>query len=82
MTIYTEEKTRAKLNKTYTINPAMYECCIILKVNSNFQPAKFSTDILIKTAANPVPERAGHGEIIPQELEVQQLLRVCDQIRI
>lgn len=54
--IYTEDKTRAKLNKIYTRNPAKYELCIILKVKEYFHPAKFSTEILMKTAASPVPE--------------------------
>lgn len=53
--IYAEDKTKTKLINTYTINPATYDFCIIEKVNANFQPAKFSTEIFIKTAANPVP---------------------------
>ena len=40
----------------YTRKPATYDFCIIENVNSNFQPAKFSTDMLMKLAANPVPE--------------------------
>lgn len=40
----------------YTRKPAKYDFCIIEKVSENFQPAKFSTDILMKTAASPVPE--------------------------
>lgn len=56
VTIYTEEKTKTKLINTYTTKPATYDFCIIANVNANFQPAKFSTEILMKTAANPVPE--------------------------
>lgn len=57
VTINTEDSTKAKLNKMYTRNPTKYELCIILKVNEYFHPAKFSTEILMKTAANPVPKR-------------------------
>lgn len=57
VTIYTDEKTRTKLINTYTKNPATYDFCIIEKVNANFQPAKFSTERFMKTAANPVPEK-------------------------
>ena len=57
VTIYTEEYTKAKLNRTYTKNPAIYDFWIISNVAENFQPAKFSTAILMKTAASPVPAR-------------------------
>lgn len=54
--IKTEENTKAKLIIVYTKKPAKYECFIIAKVAANFQPEKFSTARLIKTAAKPVPE--------------------------
>lgn len=54
--IYTEENTKIKFISMYTRKPAKYDFCIIEKVSENFQPAKFSTDILMKTAASPVPE--------------------------
>lgn len=57
MIIYTDEKTNAKLISTNTKNPATYDFCIIENVNEYFHPAKFSTDILMKTAAKPVPEK-------------------------
>jgi hypothetical protein len=53
--IYTEEYTKTKLIKIYTIKPATYDFWIILNVTEYFQPAKFSTEILMKTAASPVP---------------------------
>jgi hypothetical protein len=56
VTMYTDEKTRAKLKTMYTKNPTKYECCIIANVAAYFQPEKFSTARLIKIAANPVPE--------------------------
>lgn len=55
--IYTDEYTNAKLISTKTIKPAIYDFCIIEKVNEYFHPAKFSTDILINTAAKPVPAK-------------------------
>lgn len=54
--IYPDEKTNSKLINIYTMNPATYDFCIMLKVKEYFHPAKFSTDMLMKTAANPVPE--------------------------
>lgn len=62
VTIYPDEKTKAKLINIYTTNPATYDFCIIEKVNEYFHPAKFSTEILMKTAANPVPERERERE--------------------
>lgn len=55
--IYTEDNTMAKSNNMQTINPKKYDFCIILKVNEYFHPAKFSTEMLMKTVASPVPER-------------------------
>lgn len=56
VTMYTEEKTRARLRSMYTKNPTKYECCIIAKVKVNFHPEKFSTAKFMNIAANPVPE--------------------------
>lgn len=73
VTIYTEEKTKAKLNTANTKKPAKYECCIIEKVAAYFQPEKFSTARLIKTAATPVPEskhniQANNCKMVNQEM--------------
>lgn len=56
VTIYTEENTKPKFISMYTRKPTIYDFCIIEKVNENFQPAKFSTDRFMKTAAIAVPE--------------------------
>ena len=56
VTMYTEEKTGARLRSMYTKNPTKYECCIIAKVKVNFHPEKFSTAKFMNIAANPVPE--------------------------
>jgi hypothetical protein len=54
-TMYTEEKTRARLKSVYTKNPTKYECLIIANVTAYFHPEKFSTARFINIAANPVP---------------------------
>lgn len=69
VTIYTEEQTKTKLIKMYTRNPAIYDFCIIENVSSNFQPAKFSTEMFIKTAAIPVPEK-----------KISKETQICDHI--
>lgn len=46
--------------------PAKYECCIIEKVAAYFQPEKFSTARLMKTAAKAVPEGKDGKYIILQ----------------
>lgn len=55
VTMYTEEKTRAKLKTVYTKNPTKYECFIIANVAVYFHPEKFSTARFMNIAANPVP---------------------------
>jgi hypothetical protein len=55
VTMYTEEKTRARLKSVYTKNPTKYECLIIANVAAYFHPEKFSTARFINIAANPVP---------------------------
>jgi len=55
VTIYTEEKTRAKLKTVYTKNPTKYECFVIANVAVYFHPEKFSTARFMNIAANPVP---------------------------
>ena len=55
VTIYTEEKTRAKLKTVYTKNPKKYQCFIIANVAVYFHPEKFSTARFMNIAANPVP---------------------------
>lgn len=49
--------------EVYTINPATYERCIIVNVHEYFHPAKFSTEILIRTAANPVPKLSTNQQV-------------------
>lgn len=74
VTIYTDENTRPKLIAKYTIKPATYDFWIRANVNENFQPAKFSTAILMKTAANPVPEHSQENSLTWHDNKNNQML--------